>query len=194
MRRFSLFIISVFFITLSGCLNYGTYRVESDYSYAGTFKDYRTFDFFDELMQDTTTQNIILANAIRSRMNLQGYKLNDRNPNLLVSYKVYFGDMAFKGYDQPNIESWVKNGEDDNESYEGIKYNLKEGTLLITFYDRETERVVWQGYASGVFGTQATLSADERYLKRLVRSIFDQFKFVANDFVPLDERRKKSGD
>lgn len=193
MRNSALFISSLLLVATTGCLNYGTYRVESDYSYMGTFKEYKTFDFFDELMEDTTSQNIILANSIRSRMNLQGYKLSDRNPDLLVSYKIYFGDMEFKGYDQPDIEYWVKNGADENEDYNGIKYNLQEGTLLITLYDKMTEAVVWQGYASGVFGTAPNLTANERYLKRLVRSIFDQFKFVANDFIPLNDRRK-SGD
>ncbi len=122
-------------------------------------------------------------------MNLQGYKLTARSPDLLVSYKVYFGDMQFKGYDQLDIEQWVKYGGEE-ETYDPIKFNLKRGTLLISLYDRTVETVVWQGYAAGVFNLGEIHTEDERYLKRLVRSIFDQFKFVANDFVPIEERSK----
>lgn len=193
MRKLILYLAGFVMLGSTGCLNYGNYRVESDYSYRGQFDNYKSFDFFDELTTDTSAQNMILANAIRARMNLQGYKLTKRNPNLLVSYKVYFGDMQFKGYDQPDIEYWVKNGEEEEEDYNAVKYNLREGTLLVSFYDNDTENVVWQGYVSGVFGYGDSQVTNERYLKRLVRSIFDQFKFVANDFIPLEERRK-SGD
>ncbi len=192
MRKTIFYFLSFSTLLLTGCLNYGNYRVESDYSYAGKFNDYKSFNFFDELIQDTTRRNVILANAIRSRLNLQGYKLTNRNPNLLVSYKIFFGDMQFKGYEQPDIVYWSKNGDEDEE-YDAVKYKLREGTLLISLYDRDGETVVWQGYASGVFGMGEVNASDERYLKRLVRSIFDQFKFVANDFVPLEERRR-SGD
>ncbi len=169
-----------FLILSSGCLNYGDYRVESDYSYQGKFKSYKTFDFFNQINVDSSTQNTIIASAIKSRLSLQGYKYDDRKPNLLVSYKIYFDDLVFKGYRQQDIEFWAKSEKEDEE-YDPIKYNLREGTLLISLYDRKRENVVWQGYASGVFGSKDY--NNERYLKRVVRSIFDQYKFVANGFM-----------
>jgi len=95
--RLTTILLMICLIATSSCLNYGDYRVESDYSYTGKFKSYRSFDFFNQINLDTTTQNSIIANAIKSRLNLQGYRINDRNPNLLVSYKIYFDDMKFKG-------------------------------------------------------------------------------------------------
>ncbi len=75
MRKTTFYLLILSLLGLTGCLNYGNYRVESDYSYAGNFNDYKSFNFFDELLEDTSQRNVILANAIRSRLNLQGYKL-----------------------------------------------------------------------------------------------------------------------
>lgn len=172
----NLFIFFISVIMLSGCMRYKDYVVESDYSYQGKFRKYRTFNFIREnnSKSDTSYQNLVIENAIKSRMEMQGYRLNSKKPNILVSYRVFDEDLNFKGFNQPDIMQWVKTEKSDME-YNPIDYSLKQGTLLVILVDNKKQNAIWQGYASGLFGH--TYSQSERAIKGAVRSIFDRYQF-----------------
>lgn len=171
-----LFILFIAVFIFSGCMRYNDYVVESDYSYHGKFKKYRTFNFIREssIKSDTSFQNVVIENAIKSRMELQGYRMNSKKPNILVSYRVFDDDLNFKGFNQPDIQHWVKTEKVDLE-YNPIDYSLKQGTLLVILVDNKKQNAIWQGYASGLFGHTYTQS--ERAIKGAVRSIFDRYQF-----------------
>ena len=78
-------------IFISSCLSYEKLVVESDYSYLGKFKRYQTFNFLSDANYNNleSDQDTTLRKAIASRMKLQGFKQEDRNPSLLVTYKVF---------------------------------------------------------------------------------------------------------
>lgn len=173
-------------LMLAGCYSYREYPVEYDYSYHGKFKRYRTFAFLENTSQinDTTVANNVIEQIIKSRLQTQGYNYKLEKPNLLVSYKIYYDSLNFRGYDQPDIETWVKY-ESDGEDYNPRKYDLRKGTLLIQLYDRKQERSVWQGYATGVYGN--IYFNNERQLKIAVRSILDRYQFLAEDFMENKE-------
>lgn len=174
------------FIMLSGCYSYREYPVEYDYSYHGNFKKYKSFAFLENAAAetDTTLTSGIIEDVIKSRLNVQGYRYKEEKPNLLVSYKVYYDSLSFRGYDQPDIENWVKFSNSDTD-YDPRKYDLRKGTLLIQLYDRKQERSIWQGYATGVYGN--IYFNNERQLKIAVRSILDRYKFLAEDFMENKE-------
>ncbi|CAN5256184.1 hypothetical protein BH23BAC1_BH23BAC1_16650 [soil metagenome] len=180
-----LLFFSISILMSSGCMRYKDYIVESDYSYQGKFKKYRTFNFIREsdTRRDTTFQNLVIETAIKSRMELQGYRMNTKKPSILISYRVFDQDFNFKGFNQPDIQQWVKTEKTDEE-YNPVDYSLKEGTLLVILVDNRKQNAIWQGYASGLFGTAYTQS--ERAIKGAVRSIFDRYQFfvegVQDDF------------
>jgi hypothetical protein len=168
-------------LATAGCMRKDHIMVESDYSYRGNFKRYNSFTFAKVTQDgDSSMNNPVLAKAIKSRMELQGYQMTQKKPSLLVFYKVYYKDLKLQGYVQPEIESWVKQ-EDDEAKYDPIRYNLREGTLLIQLVDARRNHTVWQGYASGVFD-QHSLN-DEKYLKRAVRLVFDKYRLFARGFI-----------
>ncbi len=184
MRRMktSSVILAVSALLFLGCSSSKDYLIESDYSYHGKFRKYKTFTFVDQTSseENKAIYNPYIEDAIKYRMKLQGYKYTEKKPSLLISYRMFFDDFEFMGYNQPDIESWSKRG-DDEEDYDPIEYGLREGTLLILLHDRKQRRVIWQGYAAGVFGNQDF--DNERYLKRAVRSIFDQYRFFADGYM-----------
>ena len=186
----SLLFVSLILVTiLSGCYSYREYPVEYDYSYHGKFKKYKSYAFLENADTQAVDPEIDLTNqiieqVIESRLATQGYKLKADKPNLLVSYRVYYDSLNFRGYDQPEIENWVKFSKVD-ENYDLRKYDLKKGTLLIQLYDRKQERSIWQGYATGVYGN--IYFNNERQLKIAVRSILDRYKFLAEDFMENKE-------
>jgi hypothetical protein len=171
------------------------YVVESDYSYKSDFKKYKFFSVINRVAteKDSSMANLMVSREIEDRMKLQGYKSTQKKPNLLVFHKIYYDDLLFQGFRQPDMEAWVKEqvNEEDDAKYDPTKYDLRKGTLLIQMVDSKNHQVVWQGYASGLFTENAT--RNERYLKRAVRSIFDQYRAFAEGYI-LEQKARESSD
>ena len=168
-------------VLLSSCLGYKEMPVEYDYSYKGNFKRYRTFDLmrtFDEV--DSGLTHDIIEKSILSRMKFLGYKRTERRPHLIIGYKMFPDSLRFNGYNQPDIEVWVKS-HDQNLNYDPQKFHIKTGTLLIQFYDRRQNRSIWQGYATTTYGTIDF--NNQRQMKNAVFSILDKYRFWAEGFV-----------
>ncbi|GAA3951130.1 DUF4136 domain-containing protein [Hymenobacter algoricola] len=178
-------------LALSGCFASREARIESDYSYSGTFKRYRTYQFVTGagISADTSKLGEVLRDAIRTRMKIQGYRPARTRPDLLVIFRLFEGDMAFRGYAQEDLTRWVTNGrvEDDEtprserQGYQPVRMVLAEGTLLVTLVDNRTNRAVWNGYASGV--TVPAGPQGEVVLRRSVRSIFDQYRIFTEGYL-----------
>lgn len=184
---------------LSGCMNLYENRVESDYSYNGNFRKYKTFSFmgYKKNNSDSSQHMAIVENAIRARMSLQGYRYSENRPDLLVSHKIFYDDLLFKGYNQTEIDIWLANGKvieeelneetgEEKKEYDPIRYNLTKGTLLVVLIDRKHNRAVWQGYASGLLGNKEF--NNEAYLKRSVRSIFDKYKVFTEGYILTNDQ------
>ena len=170
-------------LLLSGCLLSQEARVESDYSYSGQFRRYRSYEFVrgEGLNSDTSRLGAAVRDAIRTRLKVQGYHLARRRPDLLVNFHLFEGDMRFRGYQQEDFTKWVANGSAEDEDtprearkgYQPVRLLLSEGTLLVTLIDNRSHRAIWNGYASGV--SVPSGPRGEVVLRRSVRSIFDQY-------------------
>lgn len=188
MRYVSFFLLPLLLLTC--CMPYKELPVEYDYSYRGDFTKYKTFDLFIPATEDDRlNQNPVIENLIIDRMKFLGYERSEKKPNLLVSYKVYADSLNFNGYNQPDIEYWVKTQKKDID-YNPLKFNLKEGTLLIQLYDRKQNRSIWQGYATTNYGNIAY--HDERALRNAVLSILDKYRFFADGFQDMQIKNVKN--
>ena len=173
--------ILVLFALLTSCLGYKELPVEYDYSYRGNFKKYRTYDLMKPIgLSDTTMYNEAVEKSILSRMKFLGYKQSDHRPHLIVAYKMFPDSLTFNGYNQPEIENWVK-GRDEDLRYDKQKFSLKSGTFLSQFFDRRQNRAVWQGYATTVYGSIDFNNS--RHMRNAVISILDKYRFWAEGFV-----------
>lgn len=168
---------------LASCFGSKDFIVESDYSYYGKFKNYSTYAFIDQQQfdLDTLVPDYMIRKAIGHRMSLLGYKQEDKKPNLLIGYKIFFSDFSFNGWDQPELEKWLKKQGYVEEEFDRINYKLKEGTLMILMVDRKQKKAVWQGYNSGLIDTKVL--DNERFVKGTVRTIFDEYKIFARGFL-----------
>ncbi len=195
-------VLLVFIISLLSCNTYYNHVIEADYSYDGSFNRYKTFDFVkkDEF-EGTDEQKQAIEKYLVQNLEAWGYRQRDRKPNLIVFYNLYFEDMKFQGYRQPDFENWVKwnfNNKiiadkmdttltmddyfseriySEDESYDKIRYDLKEGTLLISLYDRRKDKTIWQGYASGVLGSDEF--KNERIIRHIVSRVMDKYRVLA---------------
>ena len=177
-------------LALSGCAAMREARVDSDYSYRGNFRHYRTYDFVTGtgIIADTSRLGQSLREAIEQRFRAQGYRRANRRPDMLVNFRVYEGDMRFHGFDQEDLSQWIKRNveesdetpEDMRHGYQPVRLLLAEGTLLVTLIDVKSNRAVWNGYASGVTVPDGPMG--EIVLKRSVRSILDRYRIFTEEF------------
>ena len=136
--------ILILAVVLSSCFGWRELPVEYDYSYSARFKNYKTFDMFERpsIDKDSSMYREIIEQTIINRMNILGYKRNKKKPNLLISYRLFYDSLNFNGYDQPDIEDWVLNKTREKEEYNEKDYAMKEGTLLIQFFDRKLQKSI----------------------------------------------------
>lgn len=174
----------------AGCMSTREAHVDSDYSYRGNFRRYRTYEFMtgSDLTSDTSRLGQSLREAIQQRFLAQGYKLAKRRPDMLVNFRVFQGDMHFRGFAQEDLSSWIKRNVEETDDtpkeyrqgYQPVRLLLTEGTLLLTLIDARTNRAVWNGYASGVTVPEGPMG--EIVLRRSVRSILDRYRIFTTEF------------
>jgi len=182
MKAKSILFIVITFIMVS-CFGSKDYLVESDYSYSGNFKKYKTYGFMDQQRfdMDSIIPEDLIIRSIKSRMSILGYQHTDQKPNLLIGFRLYYSDFMFHGWDQPDLELWLEDKGYIDEDFDEIKYKLQEGTLMILLLDRRRSKTVWQGYNSGLIDTN-TLD-NERFIRGCVRTIFDKYRIFAEGYI-----------
>ena len=182
MRRFIPFLLLTLTLGIGGCLGYKELPVEYDYSYNGKFKKYRTFDLMQNKGGTTPYDSLkpIIESNIIARMKFLGYKQTEKKPNLLISYMVYKDSLNFKGYDQPDIELWADRPT-LREDYKDKVVGMQSGTLLIQLYDRKQEKLIWNGYATNLYGSIDY--ENERQVRNAVISILDKYRFFADGYI-----------
>ena len=177
-------------VALTSCMATREAHVDSDYSYHGKFRQYRTYDFVTGtgLTADSSRLGQSLREAIQQRLLAQGYKVARRRPDMLVNFRVYEGDMHFRGFAQEDLSAWIKRNVEETDDtptearrgYQPVRLLLAEGTLLVTLIDVKTNRAVWNGYASGVTVPEGPMG--EIVLRRSVRSILDRYRIFTEEF------------
>lgn len=168
-------------ILSASCLGYKELPVEYDYSYKGNFKKYRTFDILKPTDRaDSSMMNDVIEKSIVARMKFLGYRQAETRPHLIIGFKMFNDSLRFNGYNQPDIEEWVKSQPVDLD-YTPQKFTLQTGTLLIQFYDRRQNRSIWQGYATTMYGSIDFHNS--RHLRNAVISILDKYRFWAEGFM-----------
>ncbi|HLU88581.1 MAG TPA: DUF4136 domain-containing protein [Cyclobacteriaceae bacterium] len=181
-------------VLISSCFSQRDFVAEYDYSYRGNFKRYQTFGFVEETGRDPSSNQPVIEKTIVSRLGSQGFRLRENNPDMLITYKLFFDKVKYRGYVQPDFDMWLqKKGielaeliEEDStemaeenreagEDYNKVKYKENEGMLVVFVIDKRGN-TIWQGYTSASFDYYSpNLSVD---LARATYRIMDQFRIV----------------
>ncbi len=184
-------------VMLSSCLATREFHTDFDYSYRAKFKKYKTFSFFVVNDKDSSNFNPGVDRVINNRLKSQGFQYAD-DSDLLIGYKIFFDEFKFRGYNQPNFDEWLVNSQrvevvnasyeeetpeeqekNEDEEYNKVRYNMREGTLLVCFFDRKRNITVWQGYASGLFASAGP--SNHRILQSATHRIMDRFRVISRN-------------
>jgi hypothetical protein len=169
-----------------GCLRNRVF-IEHDYKYSLGFNDYKTYTFV-ECQRDTNYICEDVQQAIKQQMAARGYVFSYDKPDLLVNFFVYYDPIKYTGYDQPNINFWLNNN-NENDTYKPVRYSLKQGTLMISLIEGTTSEIVWRGYATGIFNDN---SHKKSYFKNIVANIFTEYPLFATDAAYKKTKLNKS--
>lgn len=161
-------------MTMLSC-NTAKLLVDNDYSYDTDFTTYSSYNFLNCEI-DTNDICTEIQDAIRRQMKARGYKMQDEDPGLLVSYSIIKERVGYKGYFQPSLDRWVNKYENE-DVYKVQNYNFGGGMILVSLLDARSSRLIWRGYASGVFNKKVNKPVN--YYRSVVRSIFDQYPLFA---------------
>ena len=119
---------------------------------------------------------------------LQGYTQPNFEQWVQENFSASISDRATSGGEQDSVitsfNPYVEGGTygaSSRERYDPVQCDLREGTLLISFYDRRKKKTVWQGYASGIFGNDRF--DNDRFIRHIVFRIMDKYRVLANKSV-----------
>ncbi|OQP55795.1 DUF4136 domain-containing protein [Niastella populi] len=115
-----------------------------------------------------------IKDAIEYELNTRGYKMKSvGDPGMTVSFFITEQADTLRrtsGYVTIGGEAVVS-----NDDVEWVP--VQPGTLIINLNDNKTQKMVWQGFASGIIA-QENIN-NEQKIREAVSSIFDQFNYEA---------------
>jgi hypothetical protein len=152
------------------------------------FSGYRTFDWADQVDNQMDSgyyflNDLILKaqirEAVRNEMMAVGYTPDDNRPDIIVNFRLFDKPVILRSMDDYGSDYWGATSYSnigDNTSYE-----VEAGTLLVSLIDRESGRVVWNGFASGLIDNDEFIK-DEGKVIEAVSMIFDDYNQHAKDY------------
>ena len=115
-----------------------------------------------------------IKNAVAFELSAKGYKKDETKPGILVMFRVteqpgtlttYNGYQTIDGFDKVRTPQNVEHTKIDP------------GTLMITLVDAKSDKVAWQGYASGIL--KPDMINDNMKVREAVSDIFQKFHVKA---------------
>jgi len=191
MKVHGLLILSGLLVTIfSGCFLQQELPVEYDYSYKGRFEKYDTYDFMIQTKSTYVNDQLknIISASIASHMDFLGYKKKEKRPDLILSFSVFVDSLNLRGYEQPEMEEWVRNKDRELE-YNKVNFSISQGTLYIQLFDRKQNRAIWQGYATDKYN-RVDLE-DSRDVQNAVKSILNKYQVFSQEFIKREKELRK---
>jgi len=116
-----------------------------------------------------------LRGEIREELQGHGFEKSKYNPDVLVNFIVFEKPTKFTGYgvvqeDDFFYDYYFGFGE-DMDLGKPRTYSFDEGTLLIQMVEKETGKMLWQGYASGIMDGDV-FDRDDDNIEEAVELIF----------------------
>ncbi|GAB2786031.1 hypothetical protein GCM10027275_33080 [Rhabdobacter roseus] len=127
-------------------------QVQYDYDTSVNLKQFKTFKVEAErnMQQDPLLGSELnrrrLTDAVTQVMQQKGYKLDSDNPEIVVRYMTDVKDRQQVRSNNNFSPYWWWYGPMNNNI---STYNYQESRFILNIYQSESNRMVWQGWASG---------------------------------------------
>ncbi|HYC84578.1 MAG TPA: DUF4136 domain-containing protein [Chryseosolibacter sp.] len=164
-----------------------TITVRSDEIEDADFTKYKTFYWASQVDNELDAgvnflNDVVLKaqirDAVKGEMTGLGYEINKDNADMIVNFRVFDKPVRLRGGEGYGPEYW---GDQAAGMPDTSSYDLEAGSLIISFADRNTGRIVWQGFASGLINNNEFIK-DEGTVREAVNLIFEEFGRRAKDY------------
>jgi hypothetical protein len=152
----------------------------------------KSFDWYVELddtlkyasyLYDTQLRSD-LKKAITNELQNLGYSEDPVYPGLLVKFYVFNSPSRLYGFDRFN--SSLKNLIGTSAKSDKADYNVLPGTLLVSLVHPATNKIIWEGFASGLIDSQA-VKKNSLMVKEAVRLVFQEYAYqIQSSAIHLD--------
>lgn len=163
-----------------------TKTVGTDKALGVTLEDYKTYGWMANIDNIPTDKIIVgdggvliynnasgrrmIKDAIKYELDARRLEIDNGSPDMRVNFMVFEKPGKLRTYSGYEI---VNMGLDTVRTDDNISYtNFEEGTLLINFTDSNTNKMIWQGFASGILDPDKI--KDQSAVREAVSSIFQK--------------------
>jgi hypothetical protein len=155
--------------------------VKSNNDFHSENTENQTFTIVEDMNQQTSPlDETAIKEEVEKQMEIRGYVARNDDADVLISIAVY--DKNLRLTEVNKVYVGVPEGKEKVDIHQN---NLKNGALVITMIDRNTQKVFWTGHASKIFGRYKSLK--DRDLKNITRAIFDNYRVTANHFLAKNQ-------
>jgi hypothetical protein len=146
------------------------------------FRKYRTYFWASQAVspQDEGSyflKDLVLKSDIRDavygELEGRGYRMNESDPDLLVNFRVFEKGRALKGTEGYGPAYWEKSEFFSNDAGTN-EIKVEAGTLIISLLEKDSGKVVWQGFASGLIDKEEFIR-NEGKIREAVSLIFEEY-------------------
>ncbi len=161
-----------------------SFQVQNDYDRSVNLKQFKTFrvDAEKDMMQDPLLGSELnrrrITDAVAQIMIQKGYRLDERNPELVVRYLTDVKDRQQVRSNGTMSPYWWWYGPQNNNI---STYNYQEGRLIVNIYQDKSDKMIWQGWASGRLKAPTKREDRDVMIKGVIGDILQTFPEATSD-------------
>lgn len=161
-----------------------SFQVQNDYDRSINLKQFKTFRVEAEkgMMQDPLLGSELnrrrITDAVAQVMQSKGYRLDENNPELVVRYLTDVKDRQQVRSNGTMSPYWWWYGPQNNNI---STYNYQEGRLIVNIYQNRSDKMIWQGWASGRLKAPTKREDRDVMIKGVIGDILRTFPEATSD-------------
>ena len=166
-------------------------KVGADRSFKRSLNDYNTYGWSSNIEKIPSSKIFIgpngvllfnneslrekIKNAIAFELSAKGYTKDEKSPQIIVMFRITEqpGTLTtYHGYET------IEDGFEKVRTPQNVRHTkIDAGTLIINLVDAKSDKVAWQGWASGILKPE--MINDNMKVREAVSDIFKKFHFKA---------------
>ena len=158
-------------------------QVSYDYDSSVNLKQFKTFKVEAEHNMETDPllgselNRRRLGDAVVEVMEAKGYKMDTKNPDIIVRFMTDVKDrQQVRSNNMYSPYMWWYGGGNNISTY-----NYQESRFILNIYQKNSDRVVWQGWASGKVKAPTKKEDRETMVKNTMTDILRTFPQATSD-------------
>lgn len=177
----SIFVAAIVVGMMAGSCTREQVSVKANNDFHAENTENQTFTIVEDANQQTSPlDETAIKEEVEKQVEIRGYVARNNDADVLISIAIYDKNLLLTEVNKVYVG--VPEGKEKVDIHQN---NLKNGALVITMIERNTQKVFWTGYASKIFKRYNLLK--DRDLKNITRAIFDNYRVTANHFLAKNQ-------